>query len=124
MRLAVIYSNTFIKNRSLPDKALDLLDEAGSFVRSKAAAPPKEIAILRKEIRVIIRKMEDAVAEHEFQKAHFYADQERKEREKLRELEERHHLTAIVPLTHEAIEEVLAGWTGIPVSKIRESGDI
>jgi len=122
MRHAVIYSNCFIKNRTLPDKALDLLDEAGSFVRARVAAPPEEIATLRKEIRVIVKRMEDAIANHEFQKARYYSDQERTEREKLNELEERHHVTAIAPVTREAIEEVLSGWTGIPVSKIRESG--
>lgn len=81
MRLAVIYSNRFIKNRSLPDTALDLLDEAGSYVRSRVATPPDEIGTLRKEIRAIVHKMEDAIASHEFQKARFYSDQERTERE-------------------------------------------
>lgn len=123
MRHAVIYSNRFVKNRTLPDKALDLLDEAGSYVRARVAAPPEEIATLRKEIRMIVSKMEDAIASHEFEKARYYSDQERKEREKLSELEERHHVTAIAPVTREAIEEVLAVWTGIPVSKIRESGN-
>jgi len=122
MRLAVIYSNRFIKNRFLPDKALDLLDEAGSYVRSRVATPPDEIGILRKEIRAIVHKMEDAIASHEFQKARFYSDQERTAREKLRELEERHHVNAIAPVTREAIEEVLSASTGIPVSKMRESG--
>lgn len=122
IRLAVIYSNRYIMNRTLPDKALDLLDEAGSYVRAHIAAPPDEIPTLRKEIRAIVGKMEDAIASHEFQKARYYSDQERKEREKLSELEEKHHVTAVAPVTREAIEEVLSGWTGIPVSKIRESG--
>lgn len=72
---------------------------------------------------MIVGKMEDAIASHEFEKARYYSDQERKEREKLNELEERHHVTAIAPVTREAIEEVLSVWTGIPVSKIRESGN-
>src|ERR1051325_9338495 len=67
-------------------------------------------------------RWKDAIASHEFQKARYYSDQERKEREKLSELEEKHHVTAVAPVTREAIEEVLSGWTGIPVSKIRESG--
>lgn len=121
MRQAVFYSNRFIKNRSLPDKALDLLDEAGSYVRSRVATPPDEIGILRREIREIVKKMENAIASHELQKARYYSDQERKEREKLSQLEQSHQVNAIEPVTREVIEEVLSGWTGIPVSKIRES---
>jgi ATP-dependent Clp protease ATP-binding subunit ClpC len=123
IRYAVIYAGFFIKNRALPDKALDLLDEAGSYVRSQVAALPDEVVALRKKIRFIVKRMEDDIANHEFAKARFHSDEERSERENLRALESRLGLdtTTAIPVTREIIEEVLASWTGLSVETIRAS---
>ena len=121
LRYAVIYSNLYVKNRVLPDKALDLLDEAGSYVRSRASGLPDQVIELRKKIRFIIKRMEDAIARHEFEKARVFSDQERSERESLEALEGRlgADRDARIPVTREAIEEVMATWTSLPVGTIR-----
>src|SRR5258708_23762177 len=66
--------------------------------------------------------MENAIANHEFEKARFYSDEERKERENLRALREKYHLdessTGVVG--REDIEDVVSRWTGVPVTSIKE----
>lgn len=121
LRSAVLYSNLYVKNRVLPDKALDLLDEAGSYVRSRASGLPDEVVELRKKIRFIIKRMEAAIANHEFEKARVFSDQERSEREHLEALEARLGVDrdSRIPVTREAIEEVVATWTGLPVATVR-----
>ncbi|MGE5324572.1 MAG: AAA family ATPase, partial [Actinomycetota bacterium] len=121
LRCAVVCSNLYIKNRALPDKALDLLDEAGSYVRARTSALPDEVVELRKKIRFIVRRMENAIVNHEFEKARVFSDQERSERENLKALEVRLGVDRdlVVPVTREAIEEVMATWTGLPVATIR-----
>ena len=121
LRYALVYSDRYVKNRVLPDKALDLLDEAGSYVRSRASGVPDEVVELRKKIRFIIKRMGDAIANHEFEKARVFSDQERSERENLEALEARLGVDrdSRIPVTREAIEEVVATWTGLPITTIR-----
>jgi ATP-dependent Clp protease ATP-binding subunit ClpC len=66
--------------------------------------------------------MENAIANHEFEKARFYSDEERKERENLRLLREKYNIdeTAMGVVTQDDIEEVVARWTGVPVTAIKE----
>jgi ATP-dependent Clp protease ATP-binding subunit ClpC len=123
LQYAVLYSSIHIKDRHLPDKALDLLDEAAAYVNTRWRLP-EEVVELRKRIRFIIERMQNSIANHEFEKARFYSDEERKERAQLQELLKKHNLTegSAIGVTRSDIEEVLSRWTGIPVSKIRESG--
>jgi len=69
--------------------------------------------------------MDDAIANHEFEKARLFSDQERKEREALRELEGKLGIApgAIATVTRETVEQVVASWTGLPIAAIRASGD-
>src|SRR5436305_4253378 len=77
---------------------------------------------MQKRIKFIVNRMENAIANHEFEKARFYSDEERKERENLRALREKYHLdessTGVV--AREDIEEVVSRWTGVPVTSIKE----
>jgi len=125
IRFAVIYSNLYARDRTLPDKALDLLDEAGAYLRSQTSALPGEVIDMRKKIRLFLRRMDDAIANHEFEKARLFSDQERKEREALHELEGKLGIApgAIATVTRETVEQVVAGWTGLPIAAIRASGD-
>jgi ATP-dependent Clp protease ATP-binding subunit ClpC len=120
---AVRYSTLFIKDRHLPDKALDLMDEAAAYVNARPARLPEEIIEVRKRIKFIVHRMENCIANHEFEKARFYSDEERKERDNLRELLKKHGIdeTAGSQVTREDVEEVLSRWTGIPVKTIRET---
>src|SRR3974377_86019 len=89
---AVFTSSRFIPARFLPDKAIDLIDEAGARVKLRQTTLPSEVADIQKRIKFIVHRMENAIANHEFEKARFYSDEERKERENLRLLREKYNL--------------------------------
>jgi ATP-dependent Clp protease ATP-binding subunit ClpC len=122
VELAVRHSNRYIPDRFLPDKAIDLIDEAGARVKLRQTALPEEITEVQKRIKFIVHRMENAIANHEFEKARFYSDEERKERENLRVLREKYHLddSATGVVGKEDIEEVVCRWTGVPVASIKE----
>ncbi len=122
VRYAVYLSSRYIPDRFLPDKAIDLIDEAGARVKLRQATLPDEVAEVQKRVKFITHRMETAIANHEFEKARFYSEEERKEKENLRAVRERLKLddtnTGIV--TREDIEDVVARWTGIAVTSIKE----
>jgi len=78
-----------IPDRFLPDKAVDLIDEAGARVKLRQSSLPEEMIDVQKRIKFVVHRMENAIANHEFEKARFYSDEERKERENLRLLREK-----------------------------------
>src|SRR5258708_18882257 len=122
LRYSVYLSNRYIPDRFLPDKAIDLIDEAGARVKLRQATVPEEVGEVQKRVKFITHRMESAIAEHDFEKARFYSEEERKEKENLRQLRERYKLddatTGIV--TREDIEEVVSRWTGVAVTSIKE----
>src|SRR6201988_2826859 len=122
IEFAVSHSNRYIPDRFLPDKAIDLIDEAGARVKLRQTSLPEEITEGQKRIKFIVHRMENAIANHEFEKARFYSDEERKERENLRALRDKYHLddsTAGI-VGREEIEEVVSRWTGVPITSIKE----
>jgi len=122
LEAAVYTSSRFIPDRYLPDKAIDLIDEAGARVKLRQTTLPSEVADIQKRIKFIVHRMENAIANHEFEKARFYSDEERKERENLRQLRERYNLddTSTGVVSKDDIEEVVARWTGVPMTAIKE----
>ncbi|HZS51383.1 MAG TPA: ATP-dependent Clp protease ATP-binding subunit [Bryobacterales bacterium] len=122
IQAAVYTSSRYIPDRFLPDKAIDLVDEAGARVKLRQTTLPDELADIQKRIKFIVHRMENAIANHEFEKARFYSDEERKERENLRLLREKYNLdeSSIGVVTKEDIEEVVARWTGVPMTAIKE----
>jgi ATP-dependent Clp protease ATP-binding subunit ClpC len=119
---AVYHASRYIPDRFLPDKAVDLIDEAGARVKLRQSALPEEMVDVQKRIKFVVHRMENAIAIHEFEKARFYSDEERKERENLRLLREKYNIdeTAIGVVGREDIEEVVSRWTGVPVNSIKE----
>jgi ATP-dependent Clp protease ATP-binding subunit ClpC len=122
IQYAVYLSNRYIPDRFLPDKAIDLIDEAGARVKLRQAMLPDEVSEIQKRVKYNTHRMETAIANHEFEKARFYSEEERKEKEALRQLRERLKLdessTGIVG--REDIEEVVSRWTGVTVTSIKE----
>ncbi len=106
----------------MPDKAIDLIDEAGARVKLRQTSLPEEITEVQKRIKFIVHRMDSAIANHEFEKARFYSDEERKERENLRALRDKYHLddSAAGIVGREDIEDVVSRWTGVPVTSIKE----
>ena len=119
---AVHTSVRFIPDRFLPDKAIDLIDEAGARVKLRQTTLPGEVADIQKRIKFIVHRMENAIANHEFEKARFYSDEERKEREALRQKREQYNLddTSTGVVGKDDIEDVVARWTGVPMTSIKE----
>src|SRR6476469_9341799 len=119
---AVYTSTRFIPDRFLPDKAIDLIDEAGARVKLRQTTLPTEVADIQKRIKFIVHRMENAIANHDFEKARFYSDEERKERENLRQLREKYNLddTSTGVVSKDDIEDVVARWTGVPMTSIKE----
>jgi len=122
LNAAVYHSSRYIPDRFLPDKAVDLIDEAGARVKLQQSTLPEEMIDVQKRIKFVVHRMENAIASHEFEKARFYSDEERKERENLRLLREKYNIdeTAMGVVSKEEIEEVVARWTGIPVNSLKE----
>ena len=122
INFSVSHSSRYIPDRFLPDKAIDLIDEAGARVKLRQTSLPEELTEVQKRIKFIVHRMENAIANHEFEKARFYSDEERKERENLRALREKYHLdessTGVVG--REDIEDVVSRWTGVPITSIKE----
>src|SRR5437868_10014770 len=110
IQYAVYHSNRYIPDRFLPDKAIDLMDEAGARVKLRQTSLPEEITEVQKRIKFIVHRMENAIANHKFEKARIYADEERNERENQRALREKYHLeessTGVVG--REDIEDVVS----------------
>jgi ATP-dependent Clp protease ATP-binding subunit ClpC len=119
---AVYLSNRYISDRFLPDKAIDLIDEAGARVKLRSISVPEELINIQRRIRVIDGRIESAISAQEFEKAARYRLEEDLEQENLQIIKERLRLVGTVRLkvTREDVEEVIAKWTGIPVSSIHE----
>src|SRR5439155_19339944 len=122
LRYSVYLSNRYIPDRFLPDKAIDLIEEAGARVKLRETTLPADLADIQKRIKFIVHRMENAIANHEFEKARFYSDEERKERENMRQLREKYNLdeSSAGVVTKDDIEDVVARWTGVPMTSIKE----
>src|SRR5207237_8281955 len=111
-------------DRHLPDKAIDLIDEAASRLRIKSMSAPPRYRELEDEIERVRKEKEDAIEAQEFEKAASLRDKERKLTQKKRELEEnwRNQETEEQPeIGEEEIADVVALWTGIPVFKMSDA---
>ena len=122
VNFSVHLSNRYIPDRFLPDKAIDLIDEAGARVKLGQSSLPEEVVDVHKRIKFVVHRMENAIANHEFEKARFYSEEEQRERENLRVLQEKYNIdeSAIGRVSREDIEEVVSRWTGVPVTAIKE----
>ena len=122
VNFSVHLSNRYIPDRFLPDKAIDLIDEAGARVKLRQGSLPEEVVDVHKRIKFVVHRMENAIANHEFEKARFYSEEEQRERENLRVLQDKYNIdeSAIGRVSREDIEEVVSRWTGVPVTAIKE----
>lgn len=118
---AVKLSSRYIGDRFLPDKAIDLIDEAASRVRLKAFTPPEDIKSLEDRIKELDAEKASAVNSQEFERAAKLRDEEKELAKKLSELkaeweEKASHVSGEVG-TNE-VAEIVSSWTGVPVSQL------
>nr|YP_009314194.1 Clp protease ATP binding subunit [Izziella formosana]SCW22448.1 Clp protease ATP binding subunit [Izziella formosana] len=123
---AAKYANQYISDRFLPDKAIDLIDEAGSRVRLLNSQLPPAARELDKELRTVLKTKDEAIRAQKYEKAEQY---------RTREMEIKAQIAAIAQskktepdlsledpiVTEEDIAEIVAFWTGIPVTKLTKS---
>jgi ATP-dependent Clp protease ATP-binding subunit ClpC len=116
----------YITDRFLPDKAVDLIDEASSRVRLQATLPPPEIRELDAQLRKIVAEKENVVNSQEFEKAATVREREEKLRSERARLdqewkEKRQSGERVLKVTAENIAEIVASWTRIPVSRLAQA---
>ncbi|NLW24049.1 MAG: ATP-dependent Clp protease ATP-binding subunit [Clostridia bacterium] len=123
IKAAVKLSDRYITDRFLPDKAIDLIDEASSKVRLKVHTAPPDLKELEEEIEKLSKEKEAAVMAQEYEKAAEFRD---KEQQKRKELEEKRdswknkNIGQTQTVTEEDIAYIVSSWTGIPVTKLAE----
>lgn len=119
LQSAIQLSQRYIPDRFLPDKAIDLLDEAGAAAAMGKSSLPEDLAEAQKQLKVVKTRLENAIANHEFVKARTYSDEERAIRENVRRLRAKYNLNPATVVTADDIESVVARLTGIPIATIR-----
>lgn len=121
---AVQLSDRYIADRQLPDKAIDLIDEACSKVRLKAYTAPPEVKQLENDIRTYAKEKESAVAAQDYEKAAEYRDKEKAANEKLSAMQgewKKDQSGKAEEVTAEDVAEVVSNWSGVPVTKLTET---
>ena len=116
-------SDRYISDRFLPDKAIDLIDEAGSRMRIRRMTAPPDVREIDEKIAEVRLKKESAIDSQDFERAAQLRDEERRlqdERKIREETWKSGELDVLSEVDEEEIAEVLSNWTGIPVFKLTE----
>lgn len=120
---AVNLSDRYITDRFLPDKAIDLIDEAGSRVRLRSFTAPPDLKELEEKAEKLKKEKEDAIISQEFEKAAKIRDEEQRikdELEKAKSSWRQKNQTTTDVVDEEEIAGIVADWTGIPVKRLAE----
>ena len=121
LQAAATLASRFIADRYLPDKAIDLMDEAGSKVRIRSSGTPLSVKESKKVLETVRREKDEAISQQQYEYAAELRDRELKLAEKLQQLQEEWHANADEEkdsVTSEEIAEVVSMWTGIPVTRM------
>ena len=123
LQAAVSLSDRYISDRFLPDKAIDLMDEAASRVRLHSFTAPPDVKEQEERLKALQNEKKEAIAHQDFEQAASLRDEERKLRQdiarKRAAWEERKNNSHEV-VTDEDIAQIVASWTGVPVKKMTE----
>ncbi|MGB4177131.1 MAG: AAA family ATPase, partial [Halanaerobiales bacterium] len=121
---AVHMSHRYITDRFLPDKAIDLVDEAASRVRLSTNTRPPELKELNERLENLQKEKEAAIKSQEFEKAAELRDKEKEVQKELEDLKnnwQQNKTRRESTVTAEDIAEIVSSWTGIPVTKLEET---
>jgi ATP-dependent Clp protease ATP-binding subunit ClpC len=122
IRAAVYQSNRYITDRFLPDKAIDVLDEAGARVKLGKTTSYAEIKRIERELRRAVDGMKSALARKDFDEAVAFHDEEVTLRRRHEELKQHYEeeCNKILDVARADVEEVISRWTGIPIQSVAE----
>ncbi|MFZ5591118.1 MAG: Clp protease N-terminal domain-containing protein, partial [Bacillota bacterium] len=123
LEAAARLADRYITDRFMPDKAIDLMDEAASRVRLQAFTAPPDVKDLEKKLEEVRKEKESAVNNQEFEKAAQLRDTEqqlKKELESIRENWRQRQSGVELTVSGEDIAQIVSSWTGIPVRKLAE----
>nr|QCI05872.1 Clp protease ATP binding subunit [Dasysiphonia japonica] len=123
---AAKYANQYISDRFLPDKAIDLIDEAGSRVRLLNSQLPPAARELDRELRSVLKTKDEAIRAQKYEKAEQYRTREMEIKAQIAAIAQSKNSETDIQLddpivTEEDIAEIVAFWTGIPVTKLTKS---
>lgn len=118
---AVYMADRYVSERFMPDKAIDVIDEAAAKVRVKTGHKPSKVRDYMKQLKNLNEKMEEAVAAEEYERAALYKTRISQLNEKLEESREEHEKKTPIQLTDEDIAQAIAQMTGIPVKRVQKS---
>jgi ATP-dependent Clp protease ATP-binding subunit ClpC len=121
---AVKLSERYITDRFLPDKAIDVIDEAGARARLATQVPPPEVADLKQQLEELAESKDEAIRDQDFERAAELRDRERDLQKKISDREqawEEERRTRRPTLTEEEIAFIVSRWTGIPVTRLKEA---
>ena len=124
---AVKMSIRYINDRYLPDKAIDLIDEAASRAKLKTFTEPDSLKKLQEEIEKVENEKEEAVRIQKFEKAASLRDKQKELKEKYEKEQKKwqnKNDKTITNITEENVAEVISSWTGIPAKKITEDENV
>jgi ATP-dependent Clp protease ATP-binding subunit ClpC len=115
---AVYFADRYVHDRFMPDKAIDLLDEAAAMLRVDKGKTPSEYRSLLKEIRLLTLRRDDAVEQEDYEQAAKFKQKISAAQQKLDELKEKNAINKRLTLSSDDIAAVVAQATGIPVKKL------
>ncbi|MHB8944980.1 MAG: ATP-dependent Clp protease ATP-binding subunit [Bacillota bacterium] len=121
IKAAVRLSDRYVTDRFLPDKAIDLVDEAASRVRLRSYIAPPDLKDKEQRLETLRKEKDEAVQSQEFEKAARFRDQEQKLREQLDQEKQdwqKKKVADRIAVTAEDIAQIVSSWTGIPVSQM------
>jgi len=124
LALAAKLSERYITDRFLPDKAIDVIDEAGARARLAAQAPPPEVASLKLKLEAVNAEKDAAVRDQNFERAAALRDSERELQGEIRTRQEewdKHRQSHRPVLGEQEISFIISRWTGIPVTRLQEA---
>ncbi len=123
LNAAAKLSERYISGRFLPDKAVDIIDEAGAKARLQVMTAPPDLKDMENKIEELRKEKEAAVKAQDFEKAASYRDKEREfrsELEKIRRNWKESRMEMSVEVKEEDIAEIISQWTGVPIARLEE----
>jgi ATP-dependent Clp protease ATP-binding subunit ClpC len=119
LRTAIYQSSRYISDRHLPDKAIDVIDEAGARVKLRRVRDTQNLRRLEQDIRQVVKEMKVSISDKDFERAVYLREREIELREDLERMSLSADETGTLEVTRHDIEDVISSWTGIPVAALQ-----